>query len=214
MKLLQKRFNIIDDTCVLALDFNDNAGEVIDKSNAPRVNPTVTGTLIANGVDGLALDFDGVNDTVVFAANAVFNTVDFSVMMWLNPDALRVQGIIGKNDFVNAWRIFMNDTNGTLEFDAMSDASNLEFSTDIANTAWSAIAITYNKATTTATAYVNGVTAGTRGDFTDAGNDNNSNPTLAPNETNEFNGQMDRLFWFNRVLTAQEIKDEYDNYSQ
>jgi len=187
---------------------NEVSGSIA-KNQAPStlgsLNGVTTGCTIGQaGKVGRAYSFDGVNDDMVVSANSVFNTDSFSIFLLINPAQLRIQGVIGKGAFVNAWRVFMNDTNGTLEFDTRSDADNIEATTDISLNTWTSLGVSFNKTTTTATIYINGVAAGTTATFTNAGNDNNSDLKLAPTYDNPFNGLVQHTAYFNRIVTATE----------
>lgn len=177
-----------------------------DSGSEGTLDGTITGATVGQaGQIGKAYDFDGVNNVVTTTANAAFNTVDFSVFMLIYPGTLRIQGIFDKSDSTNSWRIFMNDTNGKIEFDAVADTDNLNSTTDLSVTTWSSLGVTYNKATTTATIYVNGVAAGTTATFTDAVNESNTNPQIAPSHTARFDGLVQHLAFFNTSISAGQM---------
>lgn len=159
---------------------------------------------------GNATDYDGIGDLINVTGSSQYNTTSFSVAFWVNPDSLRIQGIIAKTTVpINQrWRIFMFETAGSVEFDATGDIGNVQTTTDLATGTWYFITATYDG--TTARLYVNGAfeagaTASTM--F----NNNTNHIEIAPSETNRFNGTIDEVMVWNRNLSDGDIAFLYQS---
>lgn len=169
----------------------------------------VGGASAATADAGYHLHFDGSSDTINVAANASLNSADFSISLWLKPDQWRIQGIMDKTDFSNSWRIFMHNTSGGIEFDALSDTYNITTGVAAPVGRWSHFVVTYNSATTTVTLYLNGVSVNSSATFTTVGNTQNNAIRIAPSANTRFDGALDDIRIFNSTLTSGEVTALY-----
>src|SRR5207248_956956 len=79
---------------------------------------TPTGTSLAAGKFGNGRSFSGGSEYLTVTANSSLNNSSFSAGGWINPTVLGVQGVLQKNDYANTWRLFIDDAQGHMEFDA------------------------------------------------------------------------------------------------
>lgn len=195
-----------------------------------RIENTTTSTF----TNTYSLDFDGVDDYVVFADADVFtpNTSGanrgFTVSFWFKSSSAASQNIISKNAFVGGnqyeWKI-LTRFNGHTRFvlySSNNSAIYLQFDIDtaLANDTWYHIAFTWDLGTTSSSikGYLNGVekTDGSGGTFESDGTFVSvSNTTATLNFAKEFNsyGQMllDEVAIFDDAKTASAITDIYNS---
>ncbi|MFZ1515029.1 MAG: HYR domain-containing protein [Saprospiraceae bacterium] len=164
---------------------------------------------------GKGLDFDGVNEYVTVADNAVLEGMGaLTVMGWMKIDALPVQNYapIAKE---NAYR-FIIGANGSFHF-VVATNSNGWYSAGTVGSGgsnllptnkWIHVAGVYTGSKVNV--YVNGVLMGTSTGTISGNIVNNGSPLTMAFKTasniNYFNGKMDEVGVFNQALTAAQIK--------
>ncbi|MBI2084031.1 MAG: LamG domain-containing protein [Candidatus Aenigmarchaeota archaeon] len=208
----------------LAFDgnFNNSVNTTYDysayKNNGTMINATAAACFTNNacptwigGKFGNATSYDGIGDLTNISGVTQFNSTSFSVALWVNPNSTRVQGIIAKTSVpINQrWRIFMSDTSGNIEFDAQpTDLGNAATTTPIQTETWYFLAGTYDG--TNARLYVDGSLIATQA-ASAMYNNNTNHIEVAPSETARFNGTIDEVMLFNRVLSTDEIQFIYES---
>ncbi len=185
------------------------------RNNGTLLNATSASCFSSNacpswvgGRFGNGTDYDGVGDLINITGVSQFNTTSFSVAFWINPDALRTQGILAKTTVpINQrWRVFMVDSNGAIEFDATGNIGNVQTTTSLAVGTWYFVTSTYDG--TNARIYVNGKWESTATAST-MYNNNTNHIEIAPSETNRLNGTVDEVMMWNRNLTDSEVEFLY-----
>jgi len=172
---------------------------------------TATSSAIVAGKIGQGLKFDGISDQIITGSDFI-NTLPVTITAWIRPTSLRA----------GAPRIVDN----TKTRFYLSSASRISFSSDGAtgvisgnnvpiNGKWQFVAVT-RTAAGVANFYANGVPSGTA-------NLNSGTPTAGSivaiggisggATSNPFEGSMDDVRIYNRVLTAAEIKQLYNQSS-
>lgn len=210
---------LINDSLVAYWDLNEDAVDQLNINNG-----TISGAANTTGHFGeenTALSFDGVDDYVEIPNNADFNTSEFSVSFWYKSNGTQIhnKGIISKdvNAIVRQWFIRTESTNavrfGSYDSDGSPEESVISDTFD--STAWNHIVAVYTGAYKYI--YVNGI----RGANLDAVNNikNGTSPiwlgTYYATTGQNFNGSLDNVRFFNKALSAEEIKalyQERDDY--
>jgi hypothetical protein len=169
-----------------------------------------------------SLDFDGGDDVVNAGSNSVLDDLGpYSLSFWMKPDTSAQGYIISKRDScAGPWRVsvgggtiywFKTTTSGDVSFDASNAYSD---------STWSHVVITWDGTVNSSgvKVYVNGIlksktaeTNGTAPLLTDA----TCSVRIGDrsNNTEPFEGQIDDVKIFNYVLTATQIKTEYNQSS-
>ncbi len=159
-----------------------------------------------------ALNFDGTDDRVTIADNAAFDfSTGFTAEAWLNPDELSTQTYLSQYDTNQKAFAFILLASGRVEFTVTTDGTTDEYFESTATIAageWSHVALTFDGATMKA--YINGVATGTNAV---AGTMFDSTAPIeigARNNAHFFNGSIDEVRIWSRVLTATEINNQKD----
>ncbi|MDM8536732.1 FG-GAP-like repeat-containing protein [Desulfobacterales bacterium HSG17] len=194
----------------MALDNNDSDEKPYDIS--------ISGSGVANSplpdvVDGNSLTFDGADDYVEIAYSAEINPSVFSVEVWAkvtfttgnyqsvitSRDAAFSMGYMFYIDPANKWQLWIGNGIGTTGWESLVGP-------DIVLNKWTHLAAAYDG--TTMSFYVNGVNAGSKAAGFSA---NTSKPLRIGAGTTEgapqlfYNGQIDEVRVWNKVLTQTEI---------
>jgi len=207
----------ISDFCdgVLCLDFDEGTGTTAYDSSEYKNNGTLYGdTIWVQGIYDKALKFDGDADYVI-APTAGMDTTKGTVMAWV-----RVAGPGGSSGYQeNIFSHRVGSTN-TRIYLVKSDGSSMNFAIGIGDDAyidtgsdfvldkWTHVALVWNGGNYYA--YVNGseVDSGTYPNF----NNLNSVIYLATFTSTDlkytFNGTIDEVRIFNKILTPEEIQTE------
>lgn len=192
--------------CVGMWLFDDDGGDIATDSSGNEND----GMLVANpewvdGKFGSALEFDGGGSHVNILSSESLSSDSFTLSLWVQPNELRIQGLADKTPQPN-WRLFMNSTSGTVEFDALpGEIGNIRtLATSIGE--WSHIAATYDLDTETAKIYFNGVFV-QQAISVDMNIDSPVSIHIASNENNRFSGIIDDVGIFNVALDEDDIND-------
>jgi large repetitive protein len=174
--------------------------------NSPTLG--ITGPLAGDG--NTAVDLDGVDDEIA-RTNASFNTDTFSVELWAKPDQLRVQGLVTKSNATSSWRLFMRDTSGHLEFDAVADTYNCPTSGNDTLTAgtWSHVVATYSKVRQESKIYIDGTLRATCSSIATMGGTWNSPVTVGGSALNRWDGKVDEFAFYGYPLPAQTVGNHF-----
>lgn len=221
-----------------SFDGKDMAGvTAFDRSGQGNNGTLVNGPTPTFGKIGQALSFDGVDDHVDITNEALFDfesTDSFSISAWMNTRdvsaAAATQAIFGKVDVGNNYRGY------DLTFNQLAAACNLDsllfdlFSTfysdgfrvctptgSISKTnTWYHVALTYSGTKTPAgvAIYINGISQPITININNAPisgtTRNNVSPRIGDDyESDPFNGTLDDVRLYTRVLSPDEIKRLY-----
>ena len=178
------------------------------------------GATFANGkVDG-AFQFDGQDDYVDLGIVDLSSVSTFSVDAWINPNDISNAPIIIQNfDFSNGIAVSING--GYLFIDVFGPAGHTSYRTHdplITTGTWQHVVVTYDgnaAAGQRVTFYINGAPEQADNSGNDAGGTpGSSTATMQIGGLNgieqQFNGRIDEVELFNRVLTASEAQGLYD----
>lgn len=227
----QGRYRTFDNGKVAHWPLDASSGTTAADLTGNAAGTTVnspTWTPAGGRVDG-TLDFDGTDDRIDAGSPAALdNLAAMTIVGWIRPDTLgegpSLGRIIGKttgNTAAGGWTLNLDTTN-RLTFDV--DYATTDFRRRAANNsitlgAWQQVAVTWTGSATATNAklYVNGVEAsyatttnGTGGRVNDAAqNIAIGNPPALTDRS--FDGRIDDLRIYNRVLTAAEIKALYNS---
>ncbi|WP_339882579.1 LamG-like jellyroll fold domain-containing protein [Polaribacter vadi] len=159
-----------------------------------------------------ALNFDGSDDRIIIPDNGAFDfSSGFTAEAWINPDVLGTQTYLSQYNSNQEAFAFILLASGRIEFTVTTDGTTdqyFESSAIITPGEWSHVALTFDGATMKA--YINGVPDGTKvvtGTMF---------PSTAPieigarNNNYFFNGSIDEVRIWSRVLTATEINNQKD----
>lgn len=209
--------------CMAAWKFDETSGNLADscKTNTGIVTGTVTRG--ATGQFNKAVEFLGAttaNNAVINAGSATVldNLSARTIVAWIRPDNLGngSSGVIVSKNALDGWTFRLLAGNN-LEFTQAFTAGVVKWKTTsgavILNT-WQHVAVTYTGTTTKPKIYINGVehtvVLNSTGPQTSWVKDNDSSYPLRigiENTTQEFDGRIDELAIFNRILTATEINE-------
>lgn len=131
---------------------------------------------------------------------------------WVNPNQLRIQGIIDKissERWTSGWRIFMNGNNGNIEFDAYNEVANIA-TPPLAVEKWSFVAVTYDDTSKTARIYLDGAPAGEAGGV-DMQNSVPNKLVIASPEDVRLDGRLDDVRFYNVALHEIQIREIYES---
>jgi hypothetical protein len=189
-----------------------NANDIVGAHNGTLQN----GATFATGYVGQAFKLDGVADSVDVGAVGLTGT--FTIDAWVNPAQLSgdTRTIISKDDGANhSYQFYFFE--GQLQLVVFSSAGLTAYSTSAVGSlnAWQHVAVTYNGSAAAGAKmnfYVNGVNASSsvQGGLDNGGTPNNiSTPARIgafASGAHPYQGLIDELEIFNRVLTAAEIR--------
>ncbi|MCL7753651.1 LamG-like jellyroll fold domain-containing protein [Polaribacter sp. Z022] len=159
-----------------------------------------------------ALNFDGTNDRITIADNPVFDfSSGFTAEAWIKPDVLGTQTYLSQYANNQEAFAFILLSSGKIEFTVTTDGSTdqyFESSTAINAGTWSHIALTFNGSVMNA--YINGIAAGS---YNVSGTMFSSSADIeigARNNAHFFNGDIDEVRIWTKVLSASEILAQKD----
>ena len=203
----------IDPSCVLAflMEGEMSSGKLQDHSQYNN-HGAITGAVFRDGVQGQGLSFDGDGDKI--RATAIANLgVASSISCWIKQsDVSALSAIFGNSTSSNERLSLSSKNTQKFEFGHWDGATTRKASSDdvSVNGRWYHLVGTFNG--TTAKLYVDGVLQSGTINPLNAGT---VNLTIGAqtDDARDFGGVLDRIFLFNRVLTAREIHDEYSAFS-
>lgn len=187
-----------------------------------------TGTLLGSGPIkslgkvGQSLYFDAVDDAVnAGSATGLDNPSAVTISAWIKPDNGNNGGIVSKSGGASSGLYFDVFSSSQIEFNAQYSVTNLS---NIYNTSnlvgvWTHVVITWDGSTSASNAllYVNGVpnpaTASTQNGVGTRADDSGADfviGTRSDGGNPKFQGQIDEVRYYNRVLSASEIKTLYN----
>ncbi len=202
---------------------------VYDRSGAGNFGSFTNGPVTARGKVGQAINFDGTNDYVAIPAAASINNLStLTVSGWFNQTSCSSGfcELVGKGygvaTPVNGWRVAA-DIQGfgrkTIGFLVEFSGTNLlvESSTTYSESQWNHFTVTWDGSTSASNVhmYLNGTEVAYRTQTNATGSyTSDAAQTLDIGSfggTSEgLNGKIDEVRVYNRILSASEIKSQYD----
>lgn len=202
--------------------FDELSGNATDSSGKANTG-TPTGTTIQSSIvcarSGCRL-FNGTSDSITISpAASINNLTPMTIAYWSNTDLANNGLLIEKNTtaFPSGWRV-NSIGGGQIQFRVKHSTTSLNVRSTASSTAnaWVHTVITWDGTTTGANVifYFNGASAGTTVTTDGVGTqvDDSADSLYIGGDTTTslwVNGKMDDVRLYNRVLTAQEIKDLY-----
>jgi hypothetical protein len=172
----------------------------------------------AVGKIGQALEFDGSSDNMLAAAASLGQTTSRTISAWIYPESFGpniMGGILERVGGEIEWGFGLDDTNttdGLTFFQNCTTPMQVFAANTITLNKWQHVLVTYTGgcANTSVTFYVDGV-AKTRSGASGSGSptsDNGPSFEISSDSSDQFyfDGRIDDIRLYNRVLTADEIK--------
>lgn len=201
--------------------FNEASGNALDSTASGN-----TGTLVGNatrvtGKVGNALSLDGSGDYVNCGDNGTldFGTSNFTITAWIKTSSsANYPAIISKENGYGSygWNIVLENGTGKLRILIHADAGAYTFpsSPNLADGKWHFIGFTWNNSASDIAGYVDGVSVGTYHIFGYSGiNLVNALSVMigmqADGSGNDFNGLIDEVKIYNRILSGGEMFQIY-----
>jgi hypothetical protein len=163
-----------------------------------------------DGKLGKALDFDGADDYVDLPL--MKDTSAYTMEMWVYPDALG--GFIFANDAANGnWKSSASTSTWYTRIDGSSTRDDMALSS-LTTGEWTYLAFTYDGVNDVKKVYKNGVIVTTKTPTSHGAGSLDLDSATAnmignSNDGSNFNGTIDEVRIYNRVLSADEIKADY-----
>jgi len=167
----------------------------------------VTGEINGRNLSYAAV-FNGTSDYVNIPNSASLNSPSLTVVAWIKPTVLRIQGIAGRTPATASWELYMSDGTGHVSFNALGAYQVATISTALPGT-WYHIAVTYDSTEQKIKIFWNGAPESTYSSVPGAGNTAANPVEISHTSTNRFSGSIDDFKIYNRALSAREIQFEY-----
>ncbi len=186
------------------------ATTVIDETGT--ANATLSGAIPKPGAIGQALDFDGVDDSVDTGSDMI-GTGDDSISAWIYADGYG-EGTFGRIIDNGKFIVSLRESTGgnAKSLSLLSDGATIAESAinSILINQWYHVLITRTSAGT-ANIYINGVLSGSANQASGTPAAGTTNVIIGNNSVGArtFDGRIDELRLYNRILTASEITELY-----
>ena len=187
----------------------ENGGSVLVDSSVYDNNAIISGSpgWVA-GIEGLALDLDGINDYAVVTDDASLDiTGSITLATWMKPEKVGTQRLIRKVGTGSGYSLFLSAN----EFASIRFNGNNSYRVDTAafypadGTEWMHIAATYDG--TTIRTYINGTPDNTLATpFTIVANNDSLGIGAGADGSSKLQGHLDEARIYNRALDANEIE--------
>lgn len=197
----------------------------IDRSGLGNNGTLTNGPVKKNGRVGQALEFDGTNDYVdAGSAPALDDIVNLTACAWINPDTIPggYTTVVAKSNTSVGWALEVYGGGGDLEISFIRHFSTLKGEWT-GNTGtlplgvWQHVCVTYNDTSTAndPTLYVNGTPVSFAETSTPSGTavsdaSNALSMGVLDGGTGPFDGKIDEVRVYNRILSSAEVKGLYD----
>ena len=207
--------------------FDGSYTKAPDCSGNNNTGTLTNGPTRATGKIGQALNFDGSNDVVnAGSGSSLGNLSALTLSAWVKAESFGESGqgyILDKTTSigpVNGWAFQVTTTGSTLQFAVDYDETNL-LVTAVSNTIelnkWIYFALTWDGSSTASNVHIykNGAEVSSYGTQTNASGNRNSDASASlrigeqPNGLRAFDGSLDDVRIYNRVLSAAEVKRLY-----
>jgi hypothetical protein len=206
--------NIVMNGLVLCLDAGNaksypGSGTTWTDLSGNSNNGTITGSTYSSS-NGGSIVFNGTSDEVICTNNASVQITVGTISAWINASSTNtgVNGIIAKQ---SAWGLFVWDN--TLRAYDWGNSVDRNTGITVGNGAWNYVAMSFTETVGTpsnnAIIYLNGTAV-----LTTTVKHANHNVTVQIGEANaaqHFGGNISQASVYNRVLTAAEIRQNYNS---
>ena len=179
-----------------------------------NLNGTLTNGPTFSGIGATSsISFDGTNDYVDCGYNSTINSsTQFTIECWYKSSNISVEGILfSTNTYgstpANGYHMEIYQSN--LLFQVFPSTSSVQSSITLSNNVWYHLVSTYSSGTINL--YVNTVSGGS-GTYTFNSSTGNLLLGRYPQGQFSLNGQIAITKFYNRVLSAYEIKQNFDYY--
>jgi hypothetical protein len=192
--------------------FDETSGSTAYDSSGNGNNGNVNGSTWTTGRVGNALSFDGSNDYVEVQNSPSLNsTQEITVMTWINASSQQTYAwprIACKMFWLNSgWCFLVKNDSRVLRWEIYTPNQRVvNGTTNILDNQWHHVAGTYDK--NNLTIYVDGIFEANLTENADMIN-NNINLTIGSSGSQWFKGSIDEVKIYNRALSAEEIRNEY-----
>ena len=194
--------------------FDEGSGIIAEDTSGNNNDGTLTNmdpaTDWVDGKLGKALDFDGVDDYVDLPI--MNDTSAYTMEMWIYPDALG--GFLFANDAGTSWKSSASTATWHTRIDGSSTRDGMALPS-LTTGEWTHLAFTYDGVNDVKKIYKNGVTVTTKTPTSHGAGSLDLDSATAnmignSNDGSNFNGTIDEVKIYNRVLSADEIKADYE----
>ena len=209
----------VRDGLVLELDAGQRAsysgtGNTWYDLSGNSLNGTLTNGPTFSGFGATSsISFDGTNDYVDCGYNSTINSsTQFTIECWYKSSNISVEGILFSTNTYGstpANGYHMEIYQSKLLFQVFPSTSSVQSSITLSNNVWYHLVSTYSSGTINL--YVNTVSGGS-GTYTFNSSTGNLLLGRYPQGQFSLNGQMSSIRFYNRVLSAYEVKQNFDYY--
>ena len=208
--------------------FDEGSGTTAGDSVSTNLGTLVNGPTWTTGKSGKSVSFDGVDDYVDCGHSAGLSLTAFTISAWFKwrsehqSDVYRVivsKGRTGEG-FEQNYMIYIDDASHTVRarigHGSGGNPNQTSFlsGVDVSDGGWHHVALVYNSAAGTGDIYVDGVSKNPKTGLPTAYTDVNADVSIGIWKGplyGEWDGLIDEVAIFNRVLTTQEIQQQYKN---
>jgi hypothetical protein len=203
-------------------NFDEGQGDTAFDSASSNDATLVNGPGWTTGQIGQALDFDGMNDYIIIPDSDTLSLGNkiYTISAWINPRTLSGSGGGGtivskvKNDKDKEYRLILIDGNLWLDVENMANNQRAQTtSSPVKINIWQHVAVSFNSSTKTAAFYYNGTVQPLTSNIDTLPDEFNDDLYIGKTggsyygSVNEFDGSIDEVRIYNRVLSAEEIQE-------
>jgi uncharacterized repeat protein (TIGR01451 family)/PGF-CTERM protein len=208
-----------DDGLVAEWHFDEGSGNVLKDSSGNGNDGTIYGATWVEGKFGQALSFDGVNDYVEVPDSPKLSGGgnSLTVEAWVKPESVSTHVVIGKYRDISSKDWGINILRNKLHFQYEFKGNNYDSfygNSNLNTNVWYHVAFVYSYTDKTTILYLNGMNDGMRTLPTDL--PDTDTPVQigrvggSYGNVNLFKGLIDEIKIYNRALSAEEIKSNYE----
>jgi PGF-CTERM protein/uncharacterized repeat protein (TIGR01451 family) len=208
-----------DDGLVAEWHFDEGSGNVLKDSSGNGNDGTIDGATWVEGKFGQALSFDGVNDYVEVPDSPELSGggKSLTVEAWVKPESVSAHVVIGKYRDISSKDWGINILRNKLHFQYEFKGNNYDSfygNSNLNTNVWYHVAFVYSYTDKTIILYLNGMNDGMRTLPTDL--PDTDTPVQigrvggSYGNVNLFKGLIDEIKIYNRALSAEEIKSNYE----
>lgn len=197
--------------------FNDGAGTKAGDSSGNGLTGTLNGAAGANNLPqwitgklGKALSFDGTDDSVSISDNPLMDGNSFTFSAWVYSNSIGTEQLVFSNDNGSiGWHLEVYNSRVIMQ---IYPGGTWTYSTNpLTSNTWYHIAVTYNSGSVTY--YLNGAQNGTASYSYTVPTGLTKYIGLFFSGAYPWNGKIDDVRFYNRALSATEIKSIYQSSS-
>lgn len=183
--------------------FDEGSGSVAKDSSEYGNDGTIYGAAWVTGKYGGALNFDGITNYVDCGHNSVLNLSTVTYIAWVKTSTTGIILTRANYDY------FAIAPDGRVQ--ARNFVSSVYSNSPVADGAWHHVAVTVNLPANTAVFYIDGLPNGARDISSWAGTLNYEKTWIGNrwNYPSPFNGTLDEIRIYDKVLSADEIQESF-----